>query len=125
LRRAVTIFPTTCGPARLLRDAPEEIVAVHAAFFRAGAAFATTASYQASFEGFAACGIDRNMAVKLIRRSVELARTARDVVGGGWVAASVGPQAEQFPHGRVADHAARLGRITPAAVSPPGCFPSR
>ena len=40
--------------ARLLSDAPQEIVAVHAAFFRAGAKIATTASYQASFEGFAA-----------------------------------------------------------------------
>ena len=33
--------------ARLLVDAPQEIVAAHVAFFRAGAALATTASYQA------------------------------------------------------------------------------
>lgn len=39
--------------ARLLVDAPEEIQAAHRAFFRAGAAIATTASYQASFDGFA------------------------------------------------------------------------
>ena len=39
--------------ARLLADAPEEITAVHAAFFRSGAVFATTATYQASFDGFA------------------------------------------------------------------------
>jgi homocysteine S-methyltransferase len=78
--------------ARLLVDAPQEITAVHAAFFRAGAMFATTASYQASFDGFADRGIERDDAVRLLRRSVELARDARDEVGGGrWVAASVGP----------------------------------
>jgi homocysteine S-methyltransferase len=79
--------------ARLLSDAPQEIVAVHAAFFRAGAKIATTASYQASFEGFAARGIDRDEAVRLLRRSVELATIARDEAGAGdaLVAASVGP----------------------------------
>lgn len=78
--------------ARLLADAPQELTAVHAAFFRAGAMIATTASYQASFEGFAARGIDRDGAVRLLRRSVELAKTARDEVGRGqWVAGSVGP----------------------------------
>ena len=79
--------------ARLLVDAPEEIAAVHAAFFRAGAVFATTASYQASFDGFAARGIGRDDAVRLLRRSVELATSARNEVGarGRWVAASIGP----------------------------------
>ena len=79
--------------ARLLVDAPDEIAAVHVAFFRAGAVFATTASYQASFDGFAARGIDSGQAARLLRRSVELARTARDEVGGDgrWVAASIGP----------------------------------
>lgn len=72
--------------ARLLVDAPQEIAAVHRAFFRAGAMYATTASYQASFDGFAARGIERDDAVRLLRRSVELARAA-----GPWVAASIGP----------------------------------
>ncbi len=79
--------------ARLLTDAPQEIAAVHAAYFRAGAAVATTASYQASFEGFAARGISRNDAIGLLRRSVELAGSARDGAGapGRVVAASIGP----------------------------------
>ena len=78
--------------ARLLVDAPQEIVAAHVAFFRAGAALATTASYQASFDGFAARGIGRAKAAALLRRSVELARTACAEVGGvRWVAASIGP----------------------------------
>jgi homocysteine S-methyltransferase len=79
--------------ARLLVDAPREITAVHMAFFRAGAMIATTASYQASFDAFAASGIRRDDTVRLLRRSVELAKTARDEVGGAGrqVAASVGP----------------------------------
>ncbi len=82
--------------ARLLADAPQEITAVHAAYFRAGAKIATTASYQASFEGFAARGIGRDGekgAIALLRRSVELAKAARDEAGAEdlWVAASVGP----------------------------------
>ena len=79
--------------ARLLADDPQAIAAVHAAYFRAGAAIATTASYQASFEGFAARGIHRDEAVGLLRRSVEVAKTARDEAGadGRFVAASVGP----------------------------------
>ncbi|GAA0970739.1 homocysteine S-methyltransferase [Acrocarpospora macrocephala] len=81
--------------ARLLVDAPEEIKAAHLTFFGAGAVIATTASYQASFDGFAARGIGRKDAVRLIRRSVELAQAARaEMAGDGrerWVAASVGP----------------------------------
>lgn len=80
--------------ARLLADAPEEIGAVHRAFFRAGAVIATTASYQASFDGFAARGIDRPEAVRLLRRSVALAQDARAAMTDGrerWVAASIGP----------------------------------
>ena len=53
---------------------------------------ATSASYQASFEGFASLGLDRIEASRMIRRSVKLARRARDdSQRGGWVAASVGP----------------------------------
>jgi homocysteine S-methyltransferase len=86
--------------ARLLVDAPEEIVAVHSAFFRAGASIATTASYQASFGGFAERGIGRTDATGLLRRSVELAQAARDEIGGlGWVAASVGPYGAALANG--------------------------
>ncbi len=67
--------------ARMLVDAPQEITAVHSAFFRAGATIATTASYQASFEAFAARGIGRGEAVRLLQRSVELAAGARCAVG--------------------------------------------
>ena len=86
--------------ARLLTEAPEEITAVHEAFFRAGSQIATTASYQASFEGFARRGIDRAEAERLMRRSVELAKEARDAAPHpAWVAASVGPYGAMLAHG--------------------------
>jgi homocysteine S-methyltransferase len=86
--------------ARLLADEPEAIVEAHLAYFRAGARVAITASYQATFEGFAARGFDRAAAAGLLRRSVELAAEARarhraEVApadpGPLLVAASIGP----------------------------------
>jgi homocysteine S-methyltransferase len=74
--------------ARLLADDPAEILAVHRAYFAAGAQVVTTASYQASIAAFARRGLDP---ARMLRRSVSLARQARDENGGGWVAASVGP----------------------------------
>src|SRR3954452_14884096 len=63
--------------ARLLTDAPEAITSAHLAYFRAGAQVATTATYQATFEGFAAHGYDRDEAAALLRRGVALAIEAR------------------------------------------------
>ena len=90
--------------ARLLMDAPDEITAAHLAFFRAGAVIATTASYQASFSGFAARGLNRGDAARLMRLSVELAQAARDTAAGDdgralWVAASVGPYGAALANG--------------------------
>jgi len=62
--------------ARLLADRPEAIRQAHAAYFAAGAQVAITASYQATFEGFARRGVGREEAARLLRRSVELAREA-------------------------------------------------
>ena len=85
----------TLWSARLLMDAPDEVRDAHLAFFRAGAVIATSASYQASFEGFERRGLDRRDAAGLMRRSVDLARDARaEMARDGrarWVAASVGP----------------------------------
>jgi len=64
--------------ARLLLTDPEAIEAVHLAYYEAGAQVATTASYQASVEGFASAGVDRDTALDLVRRSVALAWQARD-----------------------------------------------
>jgi len=86
--------------ARLLRDDPGAIEAVHRAYFEAGADVAITASYHASYEGFAAAGIRRSETTRLLRLSVELARRARDAVRpDGLVAASVGPFGVVFANG--------------------------
>lgn len=63
--------------ARLLADAPEAIEAVHLDYFEAGADVAITASYQASYEGFAERGLDADETSRLLQRSVALADTAR------------------------------------------------
>lgn len=84
--------------ARLLGDDPDAIVAAHLDYLAAGASVLISASYQASFAGFARHGLDRAQAAKLLRRSVflgrEAARRYRAASGSDrplWIAASVGP----------------------------------
>lgn len=79
---------STLWSARLLHDAPEAVVAAHAAFAAAGAEVATTASYQASVEGLARVGVDAHGARRLVARSVDLARRGAP---DAWIAGSVGP----------------------------------
>lgn len=64
--------------ARLLIENPALIREVHYDYFRAGADLATSASYQATFPGFAARGLNETRAADLMRLSVRLAREARD-----------------------------------------------
>src|SRR5215467_13419605 len=66
--------------AKLLIDAPDLIRQVHLDYYRAGADVATTASYQASFEGFARRRLGAAEAADLMRRSVSLACEARDIL---------------------------------------------
>ena len=78
--------------ARILLEDPDLIRKVHAEYFAAGADVAISASYQASFRGFADRGMSHERAAELMRRSVDLAREAADAAGSGRiVAASVGP----------------------------------
>jgi homocysteine S-methyltransferase len=63
--------------ARLLRDAPEAVVAVHASYLDAGADCITTASYQATVPGLVREGLTETQARALLLRSVELAQEAR------------------------------------------------
>ncbi|OEJ24547.1 homocysteine S-methyltransferase [Streptomyces agglomeratus] len=86
--------------ARLLADGPQQIAAAHAAYVRAGAQVLITASYQATFEGFARRGVDTGGAAELLARSVELAREAGESVDREvWVAASVGPYGAMLADG--------------------------
>ncbi|GGW20197.1 homocysteine S-methyltransferase [Streptomyces capoamus] len=91
--------------ARLLAERPEAVTEAHLAYFRAGARVAITASYQATFEGFAKRGTSRAEATRLLALSVELARrAARQAQEEGvdrplWVAASVGPYGAMLADG--------------------------
>ncbi|MDX1665944.1 MAG: homocysteine S-methyltransferase [Saprospiraceae bacterium] len=86
--------------ASLLLDRPELIQQLHFDYYEAGADVSITATYQATFEGFAQKGIGRRQCEELMRRAIHLAASARDEF---WeskkpgarcrplVAASVGP----------------------------------
>ncbi len=87
--------------ARLLVEQPDAIRRLHLDYLEAGADCIVTASYQASFEGFARAGCSRSEAVDLLRRSATLALEAREQFWSATgprrgrlrplVAASVGP----------------------------------
>ena len=85
--------------ARLLKTAPDAIEQLHYDYYSAGARCAISASYQASYEGFAALGLSADETTVLLRLSVELAQSARarwhrdhaDDRRKLYVAASVGP----------------------------------
>jgi homocysteine S-methyltransferase len=64
--------------ARMLIEAPEMICDVSHSYLLAGADIIATASYQASFEGFARAGIEQNHAANLMQLSVDLAVLARE-----------------------------------------------
>ena len=87
--------------AKMLTEAPEVIRMVHSGFLKAGADVIATATYQASFEGFAAAGYSQGQAERLMCLGVDLALLARETF---WsmtdhrrgrlrplVAASIGP----------------------------------
>ena len=62
--------------AKLLQLDPDAIRSVHESYLAAGAGCITTASYQASFEGFASAGISKSAARQLLADSVTIARQA-------------------------------------------------
>jgi homocysteine S-methyltransferase len=64
--------------ARMLIEAPELIRMVHCDFLRAGADVMATATYQASFAGFAAAGHSQGEAAHLMQLGVDLALLARE-----------------------------------------------
>jgi homocysteine S-methyltransferase len=88
--------------AKFLVEAPGEIETVHYEYFRAGADIGTSASYQATFEGFASRGIGTKESDRLLRLSVELVDRAR----------------ERFWK----DSASRPGRVFPLVAASIGCY---
>ncbi len=88
--------------AKALLETPQLIEQVHYDYYAAGADIAVSASYQATFEGFANRGIGRKRTIDLFRLSVRLARDARDRF---WA---------------VADHHAK--RPAPLVAASVGCY---
>lgn len=64
--------------AKVLMEQPELIKQVHLDYFNAGADVTITASYQATVEGFAKRGLNKDQAIELIKKSVQIAASARD-----------------------------------------------
>jgi homocysteine S-methyltransferase len=93
--------------ARVLLEAPQAIAQLHLDYLQAGADIITTSSYQASFEGFARRGLDRQQATGLMQLSVDLALQARqrfmaeqpETATAPLVAASVGPYGAMLADG--------------------------
>ncbi len=87
--------------AKFLMEKPEAIAEVHKDYLEAGADCITTASYQASFEGFMKKGLSEEEAKALIQSSVLIAKEVRDTFWQNTslhvkrpkplVAASIGP----------------------------------
>jgi homocysteine S-methyltransferase len=103
--------------ARVLLEDPDLIRRAHREYFAAGADVAITASYQASFEGFARRGLDRDEAADLFRDSVRLARAAADERAAATgaeplVAASIGPYGAMLADG--SEYDGRYGLDAPA-----------
>lgn len=68
----------TLWSAKVLAEQPQFIEQVHYEYFLAGADIATTASYQASIEGFMKKGYTEEEACRYITDSVKIAVRARD-----------------------------------------------
>lgn len=77
--------------AQILEHDPSAIREAHRRYLDAGADVITTATYQASFQGFSAAGISPERAEELLQLGVRLAVEARDQF---WA-----PRAEQGPRG--------------------------
>lgn len=64
--------------AKVLIEQPELIRQVHLDYLQAGADIITSATYQATFTGFARRGLSHDQAAQLMQLSVDLALSARD-----------------------------------------------
>ncbi|MXW56825.1 MAG: homocysteine S-methyltransferase [Gemmatimonadales bacterium] len=83
--------------ARALVDESEAIRTAHRRYLEAGADCIATATYQATFEGFAARGLDAAATVRILRDSVGLAISARADFLGGRVAPDRPPPGSRPP----------------------------
>ncbi|MEO6019459.1 MAG: homocysteine S-methyltransferase [Knoellia sp.] len=96
--------------AQLLRQAPSEIIAAHRGFVDAGADVVISASYQASYFGYASAGLTEEQCDADLDASIQLAREGAD--GRALVAASVGPYGAALADGSEYTGYSHVGRRT-------------
>lgn len=104
--------------ARCLVSAPHLIRKVHLDYLEAGANIITTASYQATLQGFQSRGLSREQGEALLRRSVQIAQEARAIFVEG---RSKGPYASRGEKDGVASRA-RLPVLVAASVGSYGAY---
>ena len=78
LERRGAILDSALWSAKLLLDDPNALIEVHRSFLEAGADCISSATYQASFEGFERMGVHRDEAERLMLGAVALATGAVD-----------------------------------------------
>lgn len=100
--------------AKVLVENPELIRQVHLDYLRVGADIITTASYQATFAGFARRGIDHEQAIALMKLSVRLAMEAREMVKETLVLSAA--------EGERQDNRANSDALIAASIGPYGAF---
>jgi len=89
----------TLWSAYCLISDPSTIKKVHYEYLESGANFITTATYQASVDGFSKIGVDREKSIELFKLSVDLAleakqefmKTHKQTQTPIFIAASIGP----------------------------------
>jgi homocysteine S-methyltransferase len=95
----------TLWSARVLMEEPDLIALVHQDYLKAGADCIISASYQATIEGFKTRGLNDEEALRIIRLSVEIAKSTRDLF---WE--------------NVADQGSRPRPLVAASVGPYGAY---
>ena len=107
--------------ARALLDAPDAVRTVHRRYLEAGADCIATATYQATFEGFAARGLDAAATARLMRDSVALAVQAREDFLGG-VAGRSAVRPDRPSPSRPSPNPDRSPPLVAASIGPYGAF---
>lgn len=110
---------TDLWSAALLVDEPEAIHEVHLDWLEAGADCITTASYQASIPGLRAAGLSDREAEALLRRSSDLALSARESF---WAERGAHALARWDPRSGATTASPRVRPIVAASVGPYGAY---
>lgn len=75
----VNISNTPLWSSRAIIEQPDVMTQAHLAFFRAGAQVILTSTYQSSFSTFYQAGYQKEEAIEIMRKSVQLANEARKI----------------------------------------------